>query len=131
MSQEAMINKMEEMQRTLDAMRAEKEQAEAETIRAAEEILQNEEAADSDIEFRDPISGMSSRLSNRRGSLATSLFGTPRASPSVCPSVFATEPVFNFTGNLNLQHPNLTRQEDTHKNTPIGVDSSDSECEIA
>ena len=131
MSQEAMINKMEELQRTLDAMRAEKEQADAEAIRAAEEILQKEEAADSDIEFRDPISGMSSRLPNRRGSLATSLFGTPRASPSVCPSVFATEPVFNFTGNLNLQHPNLTRQEDTHKDTPIGVDSSDSECEIA
>ena len=130
MSEEAMINKMEEMQRTLDAMRAEKEQAEAETIRAAEEIIQNEEAADSDIEFRDPISGRSTRLSNRRGSLATSIFGTPRASPSICPNVFATEPVFDFTGNLNLDRPNLARQENTHTDTPEGGDESDSECEF-
>ena len=134
MSKEAMISKMEEMQRSLDAMNAEKEQkerAEAEAIRAAEEILLKEnEAADSDIEFRDPITGMSSRLSNRRGSLATSLFGTPRASPSVNTNVFATEPVFNFTGNLNLDRPNLASREVTHTDTPKGGDSSDSECEF-
>ena len=126
MSQAAMINKMEELQRALNTMRAEKEQTEARTIREAEEIIQSEEAAESDIEFRDPISGMSSRLSNRRGSQTNSLFGTPRASPSA----FATEPVFNFTGNLNLDRPNLARQEDTHKDTPKGGDNSDSECEI-
>ena len=128
---EEMQRNQEEMQRALETLRAEKEQAEAKTIREAEEIIQNEEAADSDIEFRDPITGMSTRLSNRRGSQTNSIFGTPRASPSVCPSVFATEPVFNFTGNLNLDRPNFARQENTHMDTPRGGDNSDSECEYA
>ena len=133
MSEEAMMNKIEEMQRTLEARRAVKARTQAETdaARAAEAAKQTEEATDSDIEFRDPISGMSSRLPARRGSLATSLFGTPRTSPSV----FATEPVFNYTGNLNLDRPNLSRPEGprTHTTTPTprGDESSASECEYA
>ena len=119
MSAEDMHLKLQELQRQYEAVQAEKEQAEAETARMREAARLAEEAADSDFgmslngEFRGP-----------------SFHGTPRVSTNV----FSQEPVFNYTGNLNLNRPNLTRQEEsTPSETSVlrGNDSSDSECEYA
>ena len=112
MSAEDMQLKMQELQRRCEA-------AEAEAARAREAARQTEEAADSDFgmslhgEFRGP-----------------SFHGTPGANTGV----FSQEPVFNYTGNLDLNRPNLSRQEEsTPKDSSVlrGNDSSDSECEYA
>ena len=128
MAEDDMINKMEELQRAYEALKAEKVQAAAEAARVTEVARQAEEAVDSDFKFHDPINH---GRSTYRGSLRTPLFGTPRESPNV----FATEPVFNYTENLNLDRPNLPRPEEnrTRTNTPIsrGDESMDSECEYA
>ena len=102
MSAEDMLLKMQELQRQCEALQAEKEQTAAEAARAKESTRQTEEAAESDLELPDPIGHGTSAPRGNRGS---SFYGTPRASPSV----FSAEPAFNYTGNLNLTRPNLSR----------------------
>ena len=102
MSAEDMLLKMQELQRQCEALQAEKEQTAAEAARAKESTRQTEEAAESDFELLDPIGHGTSAPRGNRG---PSFYGTPRASPSV----FSAEPAFNYTGNLNLTRPNLSR----------------------
>ena len=131
MSAEDMQLKMQEQQRQIEALRAEKEQAAAEAARAREaaEAARARETARRAEEEADSEFGMSLNGDFR----GPSFHGTP----SIGTNVFAAEPAFNYTGNLNLSRPNLTRQdESTPKDTSVlrGNDSSDSEyseCEYA
>ena len=99
MSAEDMQLKMQEQQRQIEALRAEKEQAAAEAARAREaaEAARARETArrtedEADIEFGMSLNG------DFRG---PSFHGTP----SISSNVFAAEPAFNYTGNLNLSRP--------------------------
>ena len=121
MSAEDMLLKMQEQQRQIEALQAEKEQT-AEAARARESTRQTEDAADSDFELLDPIShGMS-------------VYGGPPPHGPSRAGLFSQEPAFNYTGNLNLTRPNLPRQQEstpTDSSVLRGNDSSDSECEAS
>ena len=56
MSAEDMLLKMQEQQRQIEALQAEKEQTAAEAARARESARQTEEAAESDLEILDGMS---------------------------------------------------------------------------
>ena len=124
MSAEDMMLKMQEQQRQIEALQAEKDRAAAEAARARESTRQTEEAVDSDFELLDPIShGMTAHRSSQS-----------REPPRANLNIFSQEPMFNYTGNLNLSRPNLSRQEEstpTNSSVLRGNDSSDSECEAS
>ena len=141
MAEENLLQKMEEMQKELERVRAQKDRenratveanrrAEAEATRRtreAEAARRIEETEDeSDWEFRDPIA---SDVITFRGNNGHTVTG-PR---NIATNFFATEPQFNYTENLNLARPSLSNPEggQTQENTPIqsGNDSSSPECE--
>ena len=131
MAEEDLLNKMEELRNAYDRLRAEKDQAAAEANRVAEaEAARRTEEAEyeSDWDFHDPIA---SEIITFRGNIGPTGAG-PRGTAS---NVFAAEPTFNYTANLNLDQPNLSKPEEGHyqANTPVqsGGESSDSECDYA
>ena len=139
-AEENLLKKMEELQNEVNRMRAEKEQAAAEASRktGAEHARRNREVDaarraeetenESEWEFHDPIA---SEVLTFRGSNGQEDTG-PR---NVAADFFAAEPAFEYTANLNLDRPNLSKPERGHTqtNTPsqIGGGSSDSECDYA
>ena len=137
-AEENLLKKLEELQKEVNRMRAEKEQTAAETNSAAgaENVRRNrkvdaarraeETENESDWDLHDPIA---SEIISFRGNN-----GQVRVSPSnAATNFFATEPVFEYTSNLNLERPNLSKPEEgqTQTNTPSqrGGESSDSECD--
>ena len=137
-AEENLLKKLEELQKEVNRMRAEKEQTAAETNSAAgaENGRRNrkvdaarraeETENESDWDLHDPIA---SEIISFRGNN-----GQVRVSPSnAATNFFATEPVFEYTSNLNLERPNLSKPEEgqTQTNTPSqrGGESSDSECD--
>ena len=140
MAEEDLLNKMEELRNAYDRLRAEKDQAAAEANRVAEaEAARRTEEADaarrteeteyeSDWDFHDPIA---SEILTFRGNIGQTGAG-PRGTAS---NIFAAEPTLDYTANLNLDQPNLSKPEEGHSqaNTPVqrGGESSDSECDYA
>ena len=139
-AEENLLKKMEELQNEVNRMRAEKEQtaAEANRVAGAEHARRNREVDaarraeetenESELEFHDPIA---SEVLTFRGSNGQEGTG-PR---NVASDFFAAEPAFEYTANLNLDRPNLSKPEEGHTqtNTPSqrGGESSDSECDYA
>ena len=137
MAEEDLLNKMEELKNAYVRIRAEKDLAAAEAKRAAEakaarqaeetEAARRAEEAEyeSNWDFHDSIA---SEIITFRGN-------TWPAGAGSAPSVFAAEPTFDYTANLNLNQPNLSKPEEGHSqaNTPVqsGGESSDSECDHA
>ena len=138
MAEEDLLKKMEELQNTVNRIRAEKDQATAEAnrIARAEAARRNREADaakrteeteyESDWDFH-----TASEILTFRGNNGQDGAG-PRNTAS---NFFAAEPALEYTANLNLEQPNLSKPEEGHTqaNTPNqrGGESSDSECDYA
>ena len=138
MAEEDLLKKMEELQSAVNRIRAEKDQAAAEAnrIAGAEAARRNREADaakrteeteyESDWDFHTASEILTFRGNN--GQAGAGLRSTT-------PNFFAAEPALEYTANLNLEQPNLSKPEEGHPraNTPNqrGGESSDSECDYA
>ena len=143
MAEEDMLQKIEDMRKAYDNLRNQNEQrnqaafranreAETEVARRTKEATAarqaEEEKDESDWEFFDPIA---TETINFRGNVGPSTNG-PR---NTAPNLFAAEPTFNYTENLDLNQPNLQKPEEVRPQVNIptqsGDESSASECEYA
>ena len=143
MSEEEMLQKMEEMRNAYDNLRDQNEQrnqaafranreAEIETARRNKEAraarIAEEEKEESDWGFHDPIT---SEIISFRGNVGPSSNG-PRNTAS---DFFAAEPTFNYTESLDLNRPNIHKPEENRPQdnipTQSGDESSPSECDYA
>ena len=114
MAEEDLLKKMEELQSAVNRIRAEKDQAAAEAnrIAGAGAARRNREADaarrteeteyESDWDFHDPIA---SEILTFRGNNGQAGAGHR----STASNFFAAEPALEYTANLNLEQPNLSR----------------------
>ena len=114
MAEEDLLKKMEELQSAVNRIRAEKDQAAAEAnrIAGAEAARRNREADaakrteeteyESDWDFHDPIASEILTFRGNNGQAGAGLRSTT-------PNFFAAEPALEYTANLNLEQPNLSR----------------------